>query len=96
MTKKIATVKMVLMGPYKQVIHLLCSGYAILLFVRIALSYFPQLRYQTFAKLIFFCTDPYLKFFRRFIPPIGGVLDMSPMLGFFALRLLENLLLKFV
>ena len=29
-------------------------------------------------------TDPYLNFFRRFIPPIGGggfALDLSPMLG---------------
>ncbi len=35
-------------------------------------------------------TDPYLALFRRFIPPIGGVLDLSPLLGFFLLQLAEQ------
>lgn len=38
-------------------------------------------------------TDPYLNIFRRFIPPIGGVLDLSPLIGFFVLTLLEKFII---
>jgi YggT family protein len=44
-------------------------------------------------RFVAFYTDPYLNLFRRFIPPIGGVLDLSPLLGFFALQIMENLIL---
>jgi YggT family protein len=30
-------------------------------------------------------TEPYLRFFRRFIPPIGGALDLSPTVGILVL-----------
>jgi uncharacterized protein YggT (Ycf19 family) len=40
--------------------------------------------------------DPYLNVFRRFIPPIGGVLDLSPLLAFFALSLLEKLIIYLI
>jgi YggT family protein len=40
-----------------------------------------------------FYTDPYLNLFRRLIPPIGGVLDLSPILAFFGLEILENIIL---
>jgi YggT family protein len=44
-------------------------------------------------RFVAFYTDPYLNMFRRVIPPIGGVLDLSPLLGFFTLQIAENLLL---
>lgn len=40
---------------------------------------------------LFWATEPYLGLFRRVIPPIGGTLDLSPLLAFFALQLLEKL-----
>ncbi len=36
------------------------------------------------------CTDPYLNFFRRFIPPIGPI-DISPILAILVLFLLEGI-----
>ena len=100
MTKKIATVKIVRMGSIRDVIQLAFKAYTLLLFLRIGLSYFPRLlsqpRYRTWIRLICFYTDPYLNFFRRLIPPIGGTIDVSPILGFIALRFIENLLLKFL
>jgi YggT family protein len=76
-----------------KIIHLAFWMYTILLMVRILSSWIPQLQHQTWVRFIAFYTDPYLGLFRRVIPPIGGVLDLSPMLAFFALRIAESLIL---
>jgi len=34
-------------------------------------------------------TDPYFNFFRKFIPPTGGI-DLSPLIGIFVLYFLQN------
>jgi YggT family protein len=41
-------------------------------------------------------TDPYLNIFRRVIPPIGGMIDVSPILGFFFLQIFEKVILTFI
>ena len=78
-------------------IHLLFYGYTILIFIRIMLSWMPmEWQMHKIAQFIKFYTDPYLNFFRRIIPPIGGVLDLSPILGFFVLKLLEGIVLGLI
>lgn len=72
-----------------EVIRLLFSAYTLLLFVRILLSWVPSWQEKKWARFISFYTDPFLNVFRRVIPPLGGVLDLSPLLAFFVLRLLE-------
>lgn len=68
--------------------------YTVMIAARIILSWFPSVRqYQWFHVLARF-TDPYLNIFRRLIPPIGGVLDLSPMLAYFTLQFLEWIILK--
>jgi uncharacterized protein YggT (Ycf19 family) len=39
-------------------------------------------------------TDPFLNVFRGIIPAIGGI-DLSPMLGFFLLNFVRNLLMQY-
>ncbi len=80
---------------YKYV-YWLFFGYNLLLLARIVGSWIPSLQYRQFFRFIAFYTDPYLNIFRRFIPPIGGVLDLSPILAFFALRFLERLVLGLI
>ena len=75
-------------------IHFVFAGYTLLLFVYILSSWVPQLKQYTFMRFVSFYTEPYLGVFRRVIPPIGGVLDISTILGFIALRFLEPLLIK--
>jgi YggT family protein len=65
-----------------------------MLFVRIALSWFPSLYRYRATHFVLFYTDPYLNIFRKLIPPIGGMLDLSPLLGFFFLRMLESFVMK--
>ena len=75
-------------------IHLTFLTYTILLFVRVVGSWFPAFARHRIMYFVFQLTEPYLGFFRRIIPPIGGVLDLSPLRGFFALQLLEHLCLS--
>ncbi len=78
------------------VIQVFFYAYTILLFVRIVISWFPAWQYHHFVRFVSFLTDPYLNIFRRVLPPLGGVLDISPLLAFFILRLIEMILLRLV
>ena len=74
-------------------IHLLFTCYTAMLIVRIISSWFSQLRRYKFMQFIMYYTDPYLNLFRKIIPPIGGMLDISPLLAFFVLQMFERFLL---
>jgi YggT family protein len=68
-------------------------AYGILIFIRVISSWFPNLGKYRIIQMAYSLVDPYLNFFKRFIPPIGGVMDISPIVAFFALNLLEKLVL---
>lgn len=76
-----------------KIIHWVFLTYTILLFARILGSWIPKMAHHKMMRFVRFYTDPYLNIFRRLIPPIGGVLDLSPMLGFFALSILERVVM---
>lgn len=75
-------------------IHYAFFTYTIMIGVRIIASWFPSTRGQGWLRSVASLTDPYLNIFRRFIPPIGGVLDLSPMLGYLVLQMMEPLLIN--
>jgi YggT family protein len=77
-------------------IRLLFMSYTLLLFVRIVGSWFPRFAHTRFMGFVAHYTDPYLNIFRRIIPPIGGALDLSPLLAYFVLQFLEFFLIKLV
>ena len=70
------------------------SIYQFILIIRVLLTWFPNLDMSN-PILLNLCaiTDPYLNFFRGIIPPLGG-LDLSPILAFVLLRVLEGLLMR--
>lgn len=76
------------------IISLIFTCYVFMLMIRVIGSWFGKIRDTKFMVFIAHYTDPYLNLFRRIIPPLGGVLDLSPILGFFVLRLLQNILLS--
>lgn len=79
-----------------KIIHWVFWLYTLFLFARVIGSWFPRFAYHPAMRFVRFYTDPYLGLFRRIIPPIGGALDLSPLLAFFALRLLEGMILGFL
>lgn len=60
---------------------------------RIIASWFPQLYEYRFMQFIAYYTDPYLNFFRRFIPPLG-MIDFSPIIAFLCLSFIQNLVIN--
>jgi YggT family protein len=66
--------------------------YIILLFIRLLLSWFPNVDWMRPPfSILSQLTDPYLNIFRSFIPPLGGI-DFSPMLALLVLQFLTALL----
>lgn len=66
--------------------------YTVILIVRILLSWFQTAGWAEQAiSFLSPITDPYLNIFRSIIPPLGG-LDISPILAFLVLQLLQQLL----
>ena len=64
--------------------------YAVLLFVRVMGSWIPSFQHTKAMRFVAFYTDPYLNIFRRFIPPIGGVIDLSPLIAFIILQFVQQ------
>ncbi|MBW4574756.1 MAG: YggT family protein [Aphanothece sp. CMT-3BRIN-NPC111] len=66
--------------------------YIILLVIRILLTWFPTVNWMNqLASALSPVTDPYLDLFRSFIPPLGGTLDISPILALFLLQFVASL-----
>ncbi|XP_062216578.1 ylmG homolog protein 2, chloroplastic-like [Phragmites australis] len=61
------------------------SLYNTVLIVRLVLTWFPSTPPAIVAPLSTIC-DPYLNIFRGIIPPLGGTLDLSPILAFLVLN----------
>jgi YggT family protein len=68
--------------------------YSLVLIVRVLLSWFPNLDWSNpVLSTVSSITDPYLNAFRGLIPPLGGI-DLSAILAFVALNLLQQLLMN--
>ena len=66
--------------------------YSLVLIVRVLLSWFPNLDWgNPVLSSVRAITDPYLNAFRGLIPPLGGI-DLSALLAFLALNLLQSLI----
>ena len=75
-----------------QVLSQTLSIYTLVLLVRVLLSWFPNLDWSNpLLSTVSSITDPYLNAFRGLIPPLGG-LDLSAILAFLALQLVQSLL----
>ncbi|MEA5021073.1 MAG: YggT family protein [Gordonibacter sp.] len=81
----------------KFLIASIADVYSMVIFVYIMMSWFPHERgllgdiYRVLGKVC----DPYLNIFRKLIPPLGGMVDVTPIIALlvlqFGVRLLLNL-----
>lgn len=67
-------------------INNLVTIYMYLIIAYVLLSWLPNARESSIGVLIGKLVEPYLSPFRKFIPPIGGMLDLSPIIALLALR----------
>jgi YggT family protein len=83
---------MAIVGDLIGVLIQTLSIYTLVLLVRVLLSWFPNLDWSNpLLSGVSAITDPYLNAFRGLIPPIGG-LDLSAIVAFLALQLVQTLL----
>ena len=76
----------------------LVNIYTILIFVRCLFTWLPTntgVLYSINNVLGKIC-DPYLNLFRRFIPPIGGTIDISPIIALLVLQFAMNIIYRIV
>lgn len=79
----------------KALIISLLNVYTIIIFVYCIFSWFPIPRDGVLADVNNFLarlSEPFLGLFRKLIPPIGGAVDITPILGFVVLQLVISLI----
>ncbi len=84
-------------------VNALFTIYIVLIFCNVLISYVPRMPYNpTLRSVLDFITDttnPYLNFFRRFLPPIGGggfALDLSPIIGIIVLFVAQTVVVGLI
>jgi YggT family protein len=68
-----------------QLLELLYNILFYSILISVVLSWVAPRGYNPATKLLYDLTDPLLGFFRRFLPPMGGI-DLSPLLALIALQ----------
>ncbi|SFE10348.1 YggT family protein [Paenibacillus algorifonticola] len=62
------------------------SIYSFMIIGYVLMSWLPNARESFIGVFLGKLVEPYLGIFRRFIPSIGGMIDISPIVAIFALR----------
>lgn len=70
-------------------VGLLFQIYWWLIIIYVLMSWVPNVRSSSVGEIIGKLVEPYLSIFRRFIPPIGGMLDISPIIALFVLQFVQ-------
>jgi YggT family protein len=77
--------------------------YLVLIFIRILLSWIPRVPYNPLLhgviSFVHDVTDPYLRLFRRFLPPLGGggmAIDLSPIVAVFVLLIAQAIVVGLI
>lgn len=60
--------------------------YYFMIIAYVFMSWLPNVRESFVGELLGKLVEPYLYPFRKLIPPIGGMLDISPIVALIALR----------
>lgn len=74
------------MDSVEQYIGTLTNIYWYMIIAYVLMSWIPNLRESFVGELLGKLVEPYLAPFRKIIPPIGGMLDISPIIALIALR----------
>ncbi|MBB6449373.1 YggT family protein [Geomicrobium halophilum] len=69
-----------------QILLMAINVYTIAVFIYVLSSWIPNLRESNFGQTLGKIVEPYLEPFRKIIPPIGGMIDISPIVALIALQ----------
>jgi YggT family protein len=75
------------------ILSLLLQVYSYILLARALVSWIPNLDpYNPIVQFLYQITEPVLEPIRRLIPPVGGMIDISMLVAFFGIIILQQLL----
>ncbi|NLJ76150.1 MAG: YggT family protein [Peptococcaceae bacterium] len=76
-----------------RVVNVAFEVYAVILLIRIVLSWIRHNPYQPIIRFIYEITEPYLRVFRRIIPTFSNI-DFSPIIAFFVLHIIQRIVIN--
>ncbi|MGN7164403.1 YggT family protein [Paenibacillus cellulositrophicus] len=68
------------------ILSLLFNIYFYMIIIYVLMSWLPNIRESFIGELLGKLVEPYLSPFRKIIPPIFGMLDISPIVALFVLQ----------
>lgn len=82
-----------------RIVSLICQAYQFLILIRVLLSWVNVNPYgrainHPLIDLLYRLTDPVLEPLRRLIPPIGGMLDISPIVAMILLEVVRQVIVR--
>lgn len=76
-----------------QILVLLLQLYGWILIARALISWIPNMDpYHPAVQILYSVTEPVLDPIRKLVPPLGGMIDISMIIAFFAIQILQMLL----
>jgi YggT family protein len=96
----IALARAVSGGPRTTFVFLVAAAFAVLqmaIMVRVLASWIPSLSpFSPWVRWAFVLSEPVLAPLRRLIPPIGGSIDITPILAYFLVRIIGGFVVGMV
>lgn len=77
----------------------LVDFYSIIIVVYVLMSWLPMTRDGLISSIYRFLgkiCDPYLNLFKKMVPPIGGMIDISPIIALLVLQFAMRLIVRFL
>ena len=85
------------MNAVFEILAMLIQVYSYVLLARALISWIPNLDpYNPIVQFLYQITEPVLEPIRRLIPPVGGMIDISMLVAFFGIMILQQLLFSLV
>ncbi len=72
----------------------LLNLYTLLIIIRAVVSWVGMGRENQFVRVLYAVTDPILEPIQSVIPPIGGTIDISPIIAIFFVQLLREVVTR--
>jgi YggT family protein len=83
-----------LLNALATVIDILLNVYMWIIVARAIISWVSPNPYNPIVNFLIVTTEPVLRYARRIIPPIGGTLDLSPIIVLIAIVFLRQFLVQ--
>lgn len=83
-----------LVGAIATVIDTLLYAYMLIIIARTIISWISPNPYNPIVNFLITATEPVLRYARRIIPPIGGAIDLSPIIVLVAIVFIRQFLVQ--